>query len=208
MSGISGIFVDNPPRCSAGDHWNLPFFRNLRRICHNLQGWCQECARTDQLITSSPPSAPPSTTSWRVAAAHVLRAAAHGVCAFGVDLAPTVHVYLGPVDNNSEGAIAAGCRRRRTGAELHYSNSAGDDPGAAPRRATPTGGPDAANVSAAAAATDRRWLLGRRRGRRRPFRVGRDLPAARDAARRARVRRCASQSTLTALARSRETTRS
>ena len=31
--------------------------------------------------------------------------------------------------------------------------------GAAPRRATPTGGPDAANVSAAAAAaTDRRWL--------------------------------------------------
>ena len=55
-----------------------------------------------------------------VAAAHVLRAAAHGVCAFGVDLAPKVHVYLGPVDDDPEGATAAGRRRRRTGAVLHY----------------------------------------------------------------------------------------
>ena len=140
-------------------------FRDLRRISHNLQGWCQEFARTDNsplhsALTSSPPSEPPSTTSWRVAAAHVLRAAAHGACAFGVDLVPTtVHVYLGPVDDDPEGATAPGRRRRRKGAVLHYSNNAGDDPGAAPRRATPTGGPDAASASAAAA-TDRRWLLG------------------------------------------------
>ena len=60
------------------------------------------------------------------------------MCAFGVDLAPTVHVYLRPVvDDDPEGATAAGRRRRRKGAVRHYSNSAGDDPGAAPRRATP-----------------------------------------------------------------------
>ena len=86
------------------------------RICENRFQF-----QLTPALTSSPPPAPPSTTSWRVAAAHVLRAAAHDACAFGVDLAPSVHVYLGPVDDDPEDATAAGHRRRRKGAVLHYS---------------------------------------------------------------------------------------
>ena len=26
LTGTSGIFVNNPPCCSTGDHWNLPYF--------------------------------------------------------------------------------------------------------------------------------------------------------------------------------------
>ena len=66
----------------------------------------------------------------RPAAAHVLRAAAHGAKAFGVDLAPTVHVYLGPVDDDPEGATlpppAAGNDVKAPCIVLNYFNNAGE----------------------------------------------------------------------------------